>query len=362
MKRMLMIVPEQYGYHVDWFNYCRYLKDMYDITYICFDEGLEKINNTGIKVIYIKNRTNRVLNKLIYHSTVIKNIIFGKFTFIFINYFRTCSIYTIFKSKKILLNIRTAAVMDNQEERDKYNDFLSKEAERFSNVAVISKGIERKLNLRNSNILILPLGADNIVESDNISKADNIHNKIEFNLLYVGTFDFRRIEDTVIGFKMFRDEYRNYVDCKYTIVGFANNKIYEQRILDTIRENGLTEEVIYVGRVSNSNLGEYFKDNNIGISYVPIEERYQYQPPTKTYEYIMNGLICLATRTFENSRIIDDDNGVLIEDNVDGFKKGLETIYKNMDRYDRREIINRSKKYSWKDIVNNKLYPYLSEI
>jgi hypothetical protein len=46
MKKKLLIINKiQFGYHTDTFKYCQYLKDEFDITYICFDAKEIKIND-----------------------------------------------------------------------------------------------------------------------------------------------------------------------------------------------------------------------------------------------------------------------------------------------------------------------------
>lgn len=44
--------------------------------------------------------------------------------------------------------------------------------------------------------------------------------------------------------------------------------------------------------------------------YVPITDYYEYQPPTKTFEYVLSGLLCLATATSSNKEVITEEKVV----------------------------------------------------
>jgi len=41
---------------------------------------------------------------------------------------------------------------------------------------------------------------------------------------------------------------------------------------------------------------------------------YDCQPATKTFEYILSGMVCIATSTYENKKLINNINGVLCND------------------------------------------------
>ena len=36
-SKIVIINKTQFGYHTDYYKYCEYLKDDYDITFLCFD-------------------------------------------------------------------------------------------------------------------------------------------------------------------------------------------------------------------------------------------------------------------------------------------------------------------------------------
>jgi glycosyltransferase involved in cell wall biosynthesis len=87
------------------------------------------------------------------------------------------------------------------------------------------------------------------------------------------------------------------------------------------------------------------------VSYVPITEYFHFQPVTKTYEYLMAGLPVIATSTFENQKIIDEKNGILIEDNAFAFSAALSKIINLMDTYNSSFIRERMTEHKWEKIV-----------
>ena len=63
---------------------------------------------------------------------------------------------------------------------------------------------------------------------------------------------------------------------------------------------------------------------DLGISYIPINENFNYNPPLKTFEYLACGLPLIATRTVSNCRIIKNGfNGILINDTPDDISNSI---------------------------------------
>ena len=94
-----------------------------------------------------------------------------------------------------------------------------------------------------------------------------------------------------------------------------------------------------------------YEESNIGVSYVPITSYYNYQPVTKTFEYLMSGLPVIATATYENKLIINQSNGILIEDNPKSFCEGLIQMHQLLHNYDDISIKQEMKEYQWKNIA-----------
>lgn len=358
MKKIFIMSWEQFGYHTDNYMYCKYLNDEYKITLICYDDGLPKLKEfNNMEVIYIRRGINNKIDRVKYIGTALREIINNNFNVIFMRYFRGCSfLKKILKNKNIIVDIRTASVESDEENRKKYDAKLVEECIKFDKISIISEGLRDRLGLPKDKTYILPLGADTIVSKD--AQNEKFNNN-EMNLLYVGTFYNRNIDKTILAFSNFYNKYKNDFNINYTIAGFSTNDDEIKKINNMIEQNSLQSVVKYIGRVKYDKLSELFEKHNFGIAYIPVNDYYNNQPPTKTYEYILNGLFCIATNTTENIKIINEFNGILTDDSVEGLENAIEKAYLNIDNYNKGEIISSLKEFTWEKIIYNNLIKIL---
>ncbi len=344
MKRKLLFINQkQFGYHINYAQYCKYLKTDYDITYLCWDYSRNKIIEDNIEIIYVSRHGNIFQRNIRFIGAGIKIISGQNFYQVFINYFRGCSIIPIFinKNQRIHLNIVTGSVSTNSITRYLYNTILRFESKFFNNISTISEGLKRNLRLSN-NTHIFPLGA--------VSMMINRQKSTRMHLLYIGTLSERRLEDTVVGLSMFI-KMNPEIDIQYTIIGNGWGGEMEL-ILNKIKKHGLNRYVELLGYIPHNNLKQYFEKANIGITYIPITPWYEYQPATKTYEYLMAGMPVIATDTYENRKIINKQNGIIIDDTPESFAEGLFQLQENILEYDGSFIKNSVNEYEWKNIIN----------
>jgi glycosyltransferase involved in cell wall biosynthesis len=223
----------------------------------------------------------------------------------------------------------------------------------FSNVTVLSHSLAEKIGLKNSQYHLLPLGAEEI------SKATKTFSQI--NLLYVGSFLKRNIHETVEGFARFYKEFSEKVSISYTIIGFGTD--HDIRLIrEAINTNQLQDVVGFIGQVPYTELKDYFDKANVGVSYVPMTEYFDCQPATKTFEYIMSGIFCLATDTSENRKVISTDNGILCKDNPTSFYNALTQLYLKKNSLNDQSIRHSLDSYKWENIVNHNFKKYLNKI
>ncbi len=350
-KKLIIINKTQFGYHTDYYKYCEYLKDDFAVTYLCFDTHLKKLSIPRVKVVYVPykgSKTIRGINFILYS-------LFFCLRFsgvVFIHYFEQCQILKkLLPWKKMILDIRTLNISSNQFIRDQYDERLKKACRYFNHITVISEGIQKKLELNTTNSSILPLGSDQISNTDK--------RFTEMKLLYVGTLNGRNIGDTIKSLAQFCKQYPEFDNITYDIVGDGQD--FEQ-LIDLVQSLNLTDKVTLHGRVPHFELQPFFDKCNLGVSYVPITEYYNHQPVTKTYEYILSGMATIATKTHENKLIVNDLNGVLCKDTVDSFANGLAYLNNNLQNYNSEAIRNTLINSDWKQIVNNKLIPVLKSI
>ena len=97
-----------------------------------------------------------------------------------------------------------------------------------------------------------------------------------------------------------------------------------------------------------------------GVAFIPGDKHYQVQPATKIFEYLLAGMVVIATQTYENTRVINDSNGVLTDDTAEGFAAGLEKLMEKRMSFKSPAIRDGIGEYAWQRIVAENLLPYLT--
>lgn len=349
---ILFLTREQYGYHIDSYKYCFYLNNDFNITYICLDQGSKKITTPGVNCIYISKDGNKIKRYLRFLKTIQKEIRIGNYNLVFIIYFFGCSILKVFNPKQLFnLDIRTAAVEKNKV-LNYYLDFILKlEIKFFSHISVIGNALGKQLNLKNFHVL--PLGGECFSEKNKSKEG--------LKFLYVGTLENRNIIIFVKAFHLFLqqfDELENKESYTLTIIGNSNLGEKEE-IKNYIKTNSLEKNIKLLGYISNDKLGIYFDQANVGVCFIPKTNYFQNQPSTKIFEYTLSGLPVLATNTKENAKLISEINGILIEDNINDTKEGINKIRKLLPRFNELEIKSEFKNHLWKNISFNNFKAYV---
>jgi glycosyltransferase involved in cell wall biosynthesis len=104
---------------------------------------------------------------------------------------------------------------------------------------------------------------------------------------------------------------------------------------------------------------------DVAISYVPINQNYNYNPPLKTFEYLACGLPVIATRTVSNSKIIKDGfNGILADDKVEDLATALSSLIRDRSKqaYLRRNSRNSIEEFDFDKITKTKLIPLYRQL
>ncbi|WDP90544.1 MAG: glycosyltransferase [Desulfobacter sp.] len=352
-KKLLIINAKQFGYHIDTFSYCKYANKHFNISYLGFDSGEPKLNVDGVECIYILRKGNVLVRYFRFLFACLK-ICKRNYDAIFIKYFIGCALVKLYHKQKVFVfDIRSGYISGNKT-INKTNDFILKfESRFFRYISVISKSLAEKMRLAKYKCHILPLGADPINARFSASDA--------LNLLYVGTFDGRQIEDTIQGFSKFFKKYGGSIEMTYDIVGDGHNGELEN-LKQLVNKKGLNGIVRLPGYIHQNRLSSYFNRCNVGVSYIPITEMYDCQPPTKTFEYIIAGMPVIATNTKENAVIINEENGILIKDSAEGFYQGLKKLVRLKAEYDPPSIRKKALKNSWHRIVQDNFIPFIDDI
>lgn len=351
MKKILFVNPGPFGNLTDTYFYYLNLKDIFDITYIGFDEGGSYPFYDQIEIVQIKGNGNAFRRKVLFLKEITKLLKGHTYHYIHINYFLGCSFINLLNKNNNLFNIdvRTGIISENKYKVILLNIILSFEVSLFRHFTCISESLKEYLKLPNSTS-ILPLGAPQLPL---IRKDFNV-----LKLLYVGTFRSRNIVNTILGFAMFIAKNDKKFIAQYTIIGFGTDDEIKE-INDAITENEMENYIFFRGTIRYPELISYFNESNVGISYIPIIKCFDNQPPTKTFEYLLSGMFVLATATKENKKVINNQNGFLIGDSIDDFCRGLQYTYENRHLFNSIRIQQESRQYSWENIVKTILYPYI---
>ncbi len=351
--KILFLCQSQFGYHVDTYMYSIYLSKRYShvVNYLCWDYGRDKMQVDVVETIYIPRYGNLVARNVRYLKKSIKHIRNIAPDICFIKYFRGCSLLKLlFPNIPFVFDIRTGSVCTQKVHRWCYDTFMRFESLFFKNITVISCSLAQKLHLLDK-ATILPLGSIQISSKPKVFKS--------FRLLYVGTLTNRHIDKTILGFASFIKKHP-VKQHFYTIIGDGYHG--EVAKLSTLVEDlGISDQVRVVGRVPFEQLKPYFDSHNIGVSFVPITPFFDVQPVTKTFDYLLSGMVVLGTATAENRQVLNDENGMLINDSIEDFSQGLSQIMQNMDSFSSKQIMKKSQKYHREIIVNN-LEKYLQKI
>lgn len=349
-KKILIIDKHRFGELTDSYKWCMYLKAEYLVTIVCFASSITQ-NCDGLKLKACPMLKNRIIRGIVFLLTAIWHILWHRGAIIVI-YFEKCHILKrLFSSRKMLLDIRTLSIAKNPLTREIQDEKIRHTCILYDYVTAISSGVANKINLPQKKINILPLGADII------SKQPKQYSLLK--LLYVGTFNGRNIEDTINGIAIFCKKHPE-IHLTYDIIGDGHNN--ELEIFKKLINQYNLENIIKLhGRLSPVRLKPFFDSCNVGISYIPITDYYNFQPPTKTFEYALSGLYTIATATEANKEIINDNNGMLINDSAEAFANAIEAIL-SKNNFDEIAIRNSLIKYNWKEIVSTILSPIISKL
>jgi hypothetical protein len=352
-KNIIIISPGQFGSHNGTYQYCILLSKEYHVTYFGYNENKALMNHIkNVNIIHLERRGNSSLSKFYFLKCLRQHIKSNYYDYKMINYFLGCSVLNLFIKNKIFVDIRSGYIYKNSLKRFIYNSILLFEVSTFKNITVISKNLANHLSLP-KRAHHIPLGSP--IFPDWEKKYDS------FKILYVGTFHQRNLDEAIRGFFKFYIEFKDLVQMEMNIIGRGDFSDV-QKVKDTISELKMNHIINFLGSICYPELTKHFEYNNIGLSYVPMSKYFNFQPPTKTFEYLSSGMVTIATSTAENMIVINQSNGVLILDNEESLFNGLKFLYQNRNKYNSSDIQTTSRQFSWNNIVYNILIPYLNNI
>jgi len=192
-----------------------------------------------------------------------------------------------------------------------------------------------------------------------ISITPKIFDRIR--MLYLGTLSGRDIHRTIYGLKEYLDTNPEIEVERYDIIG-TGQKEYIDLCEKAVKDTELSNIIYLHGYLNDKEISSYFDEANVGVAYLPNTPYYSNVICTKLLEYLLSGIPTIAVATNENKKIINDRNGVLIEDNEHSFAQGLHLIAKRFSSYSSEEIIKNVGKESLSYKVRNEIVPTFNKI
>lgn len=348
-NRLLIIAPYQFGELSDCYYWAKYASSFgVEVTYVGYKYKNRRIKERscpGIKTVRVPHLRNRSLLGILFYLTCIWEITLHHHFNVIVCRMPGCELLTkVFPSRNIILDVRTLSVSQNEDVRMRQNQHLTALKQQFKTCTVISEGVGETIG---KPYVLLPLGAESLsdVEKDFAS----------MKLFYIGTFNGRSLSVFIKGLARYQKESGNH--CTFDIVGGGDIE-EEKAIGDTIESSDVYGVTLH-GYLNHDEAVHLFDCCNIGVCYVPVTEYYQYQPPTKLYEYLLSGMVCLATNTYSNAEVINDRNGIVIEDDEDSIVRGLFELEKRLSSFNSKDIVATSIPFKWEVIVKDYLLPLL---
>lgn len=344
-KKILLLSANQYGYFIDHYYLSIELSRFCDVEVLSMNENRPHIEGKhDVKVVELQKLTK--LKRALGFNNYLKQVADNSYDLVIATYFKgiaICAHELNRISENSYVDIRTVDVAKKGNVRLLSNILINLEHRFFSHCSVISEPVGNYLHL-NKKRIIIPLGC-NIIAHDRMQ-----NNSSNINLLYVGTFVGRHIERTIEALSLLPKTILERIN--YNIVGDGTDSDLSE-INKMIQYHSLYDNVHLHGYISSDKLLDIYMNSHIGISYIPINTIYNYQPPTKTLEYLAAGLPVVATKTAANIDIVDSSCGILVNDDPSSFAAGISNIVINIKNYDAEKIKDKMRNNTWEVVARN---------
>jgi len=358
--KILIVSASQFGYLIDYHRYYTYLKGKgYDVKYMCWDFGKERLEPGNPDIIYVSRSGAKVRRLSRFIKAVVDYEKEMKFDRILLNNFKLdFTLLLSIPKEKMYYDIRTVTVSTKRYRRVLFDSMIAFAAKRFRHTSVITDAAAKRLGIRRYRLL--PLGGARFpaaaVNDPEVDQYRSLFSGNDFIFLYVGTLSQRRMIEPVMGFHEYLKK-NPTAAVKFILVGdsFGNE-------LETIREyvksNGIEKYVLALGYIPQKRLALFFQEADCGITWFPITPFFDVQPNTKTYEYLINGMPVIATATQDNARLLnhaDIECGIVIKDNPQDFERAVGEIMAKYHLYDKKTIADRFSEYEWDNLFKRYL-------
>lgn len=342
MTQIVIVSKEKFG-NTDFLEYSRVaLSKGYSVDYITTGVKSGVTVASGLNLIVVsKFFTQNALFFSIYALFFLYKNYRASEAFIHVRYYSLCSLLSILRFAKydLCCDIRSGCVSKSPTYNKIRNKVTRIEVSFYRFVSILSEGLARNV-FKLKYFHVLRLGA-------NVGAI--INDKKEYNdilsFVYVGTLFQRDIPLLVSAFHDACSLHR----LNYTLDIFGGGDEVVASQVSSI--SSYSNHVSFKGFLKRENLIDTLKEYDVGISFIPIKDIFEYQPPTKNFEYLLSGLPVVATKTRANAEIITNNyNGWLIKDDYTSIVQFF--VDCDFPFIAQKKCIDSVKERSWEDIFN----------
>jgi glycosyltransferase involved in cell wall biosynthesis len=310
--------------------------------------------------------------KFLFIANAIKLFKKEKFTIIHID--SDCSYYWIiklfFRKTKLIYHIQSFPISEKKSRLDVYKKIVTTFLQSIFMNAVLIQSSEQKRKWIGTRSLrktrIVPIGFnDRLLYPIDIQQKKELRKKIgiESNtpiLIYSGAIGrHRNLEILISAIDVLKKRYNS------TVLLMVGDGDALEKIKSYTQSLNLENNILFTGRVHYREMVKYYGVADIGISYIPVNKNYDYNPPLKTYEYLACGLPCIATKTVSNSMIIKNmENGILVNDSANDIASAIinlmssKTLFRTIQKNARNSIMH----HSFETVARSYLFPIYKNV
>lgn len=352
--RILIHSRAQFGYHIDTLKYAQMLRDTENVTYVCLDKNLSRVDVENVQVEYIESSYNLPFIRFIklLHRTFKLS---KKSDLVLLVYHPGVSLLRYLIKSKMILDIRSRVVSGGKWRRSFSNTLMRIESKFFENVSVVSEALGESLGLKRFHVV--SVGCDLNGNVNTRESQRNIVSKCEF--VYVGTFEDRRLDLLVQGFTSATKA--TDIDLKLHLIGTASAETLID-LRQMVESLGARDYIFFHGYQIDIAKYKLLYDSDCGIVHVPNDGRYDGQPSTKLFEYWASGIPVIASNYDVNCQLVSKQLGILYEFNSNSITNAILKFVEMRNVFNAEVILNEAKKNAWSNIVDNQLYPFLIEV
>ncbi len=312
----------------------------YDVTMLSIlDNGQKEFEILNNRKIYRINLPHKLNDRICAFLFFFKSLIFvRKYQFAIIHIHFRCPYFSLIKVFSLIRAKFIAHIVSAPSSKPRLKGLIKKiiiflQCMLMDKVIIQSEELKQHwIGLRNlKKAEIIPVGFDRKtlypVDRNQINAFRKFLNigKQQSVLVYCGAIaKLREINRLLEAFKIV---YEIVPEVKLLMVGdgdaLKEMKDFSQRLK-------IEKHVMFTGRVPHEKVQIYIGAADIGIAFVPIKDKYNFNPPLKTFEYMACGLPSIATATVSNRKIIQDGfNGILVNDSAHQVARAIVNLLKD---------------------------------